>query len=359
MKTESTRVIDAADIAAIVAAEGVPRLFDLVISKLDEITGEFNNHKVDLKTRDGFVVTQPYDGLLEWMPATRFGASAAVKMVAYNPHNPEKHGLPTILSTLYGFDVADGHLRCVVDGTFTTALRTGAASALASRLLARPDASVLGLVGCGAQAVTQLHALQRVFNFERVLLFDIDPAVEASFASRARVNPSWASPVSRAELEAEADIICTATSVAPADDPVIAGDNVKPDVHINAIGSDMPGKVELPLSLLRKSTVCPDYAPQARAEGECQQLTSSEEGPSLFELQADRAASQRLVGTRTVYDSTGLALQDLAMIELFEELAHRHGRGQDVMIEANSGDPLDPYAFMKGRDVDVALNQEK
>jgi ornithine cyclodeaminase/alanine dehydrogenase-like protein (mu-crystallin family) len=340
-----TRVVDAATIGRIVSKLGGLRaLHDMAIERIAELAV---SEDVNQRERDGFALHVPHDGLLEWMPAVRQGSTVSVKLVGYNPHNPRTYGLPTILSTLCAFDVATGHLRSVVDGTFLTAIRTGAASAVASRVLADPASSVLGLVGCGAQAVTQLHALSRIYAFTEVLVFDKDLAVAETFSDRARVRAGLVRVASLSELEERSDIICTATSVLPGEAPVLSGQALKPSVHVNAIGSDLPGKIELPLDLLRAATVCPDDVVQARREGECQQLTPDEIGPTLFDLLRAPATGQRLRGRRTVYDSTGLAMQDLVMIELIEDLSEQFGLGELMAIESSSGDPRDPYAFLR------------
>jgi hypothetical protein len=130
-----TRVVDAASIGFVVARIGLASLYDMAIERLAAFgaAGE-----LEQRERDGFLLHDPHDGLLEWMPAVRHGSTVSVKLVGYNPHNPREYRLPTILSTLCAFDVATGHLRSVVDGTFATAIRTGAASAVASRMLAAP-----------------------------------------------------------------------------------------------------------------------------------------------------------------------------------------------------------------------------
>jgi ornithine cyclodeaminase/alanine dehydrogenase-like protein (mu-crystallin family) len=310
------------------------------------VLSDDSNSSIEMRQRDGFLLSTPHLGLLEWMPAVRHGATICVKMVGYYPLNRSKSQLPTIISTMCAFDPDTGHLRTIMDGTFTTAIRTGAASALASRILADPGSSVIGLVGCGVQAVTQLHALSREYTFSEIMICDRDVNAEQSFTARSRISDERIRVAPLEEVEQKADILCTATSVYPGDGPVIRGDNLKPAVHINAIGSDMPGKVELPLELLRMATVCPDDVDQARAEGECQQLASDEIGPSLSCLLRDPASHRALRSVQTVYDSTGLPVQDLVMIEIFEEFARQIGVGQEVVIEANSEDTQDPYSFL-------------
>nr|CBL93715.1 cyclodeaminase [Streptomyces sp. L-49973] len=346
LQAERTHIVDAEAISTIVAKVGLGQLYDLTISRMATVLAGGPDAPVEMKQRDGFLLKTPELGLLEWMPAVRHGATVSIKMVGYNPHNPVKNQLPTILSTLCAFDADSGHLRAVVDGTFATAIRTGAASALASRVLARPDASVLGLVGCGAQAVTQLHALSRIFTFSEVLVCDEDVRAENSFATRARLPEGLVRVAPLAEVEERADVLCTATSVAAHQGPVIGGTSLKPWVHINAIGSDMPGKTELPLRLLREAVVCPDHLEQARAEGDCQQLAPEDIGPPLAELLLDPDAHRRLSPVMTVYDSTGLALQDLVMVEVFEELARELDVGHHIAVEATADDPQDPYSFL-------------
>ncbi|MEU0254320.1 ornithine cyclodeaminase family protein [Streptomyces sp. NPDC006184] len=346
MKPDTTHIVDAPAVATVVSEVGLGRLYDLAIERLTEVLTSSGPARAEMKTRDGFLLTTPTLGLLEWMPAVRHGATVSMKLVGYNPHNPVKNQLPTILSTLLAFDVESGHLRAIVDGTFATAIRTGAASALASRALARPDSSVLGLIGCGAQAVTQLHALARSFPLTEVLVCDTDIRAESSFAARARMPDGLVRVAEPAEVEERADILCTATSVAPDQGPVLQGTSLRPWVHINAVGSDMPGKTELPLELLRDAVVVPDHREQAMAEGECQRLRPEEIGPSLTELLTDPARQAELRDRRTVYDSTGLALQDLVMVELLEELAREAGAGHRLVIEATAHDPQDPYSFL-------------
>lgn len=345
MRPESTRVLDAAAVAAVVTHVGLPGLFDLAVDRVHRVLAEHATGRVDLRERDGFA-TGP--GLVEWMPAVRHGSSCVVKIVGYHPDNPVRRLLPTILSAILIVDAETGHLCTVLDGTFATAVRTGAASAVASRLLAAPGSAVLGLVGCGVQAVTQLHALSRVLDIEDVLVHDVDPVAAAGFAARARLPEDIVRVTPVAEIERHADVLCTATSVAPGAGPVLPGDELPAHAHVNAIGSDYAGKHELPVGLLRRAVVCPDDIAQAVREGECQQLNPDELGPSLTELVARPERAEPLRERTTVFDSTGLALQDLAMAELLGELAAELGLGREIELEAGGADPRDPYGFVAG-----------
>ena len=258
-----TIILTKDDVAEIVSRVGVHQLMDEIIDELRKTFRNFDDDLTQVRKRDGFSYLTPFPGVLEWMPVMQVDEYAVIKLVAYNPANPVLYQMPTIVSTLSLYNVRNGHLMALTDGTFATALRTGAASAIASEVLANPNSEVIGLVGCGAQAVTQLHAHSRLFDIKRVLAYDTDDSVLASFPERCRFLDLDIQIVPRQELEEESDIICTATSVGLNAGPVIDGRNVKSWVHINAVGSDLPGKIELPLQLLNESLVCPDYRAQA------------------------------------------------------------------------------------------------
>ncbi|MFQ5466780.1 MAG: ornithine cyclodeaminase family protein [Kiloniellaceae bacterium] len=325
---------------------------DEVIAGLEKALETFTPNIDRIPIREGFSYDVPSDGLLEWMPAMTLGGHATMKIVGYHPRNPSVHQLPTILSTALTFDTDTGQLLGICDATILTAMRTGAASAVATRRLAAPSTTILGLIGCGAQAVTQLHALNRVMDFERVLVYDIDASARESFAARtAMFSPSGlsieATPVEH--LVSTADIICTATSVGLGKGPVFSDVGLKGHVHVNAVGSDFPGKTELPPSLLKRALVCPDFADQAVREGECQQLQGEDIGPDLATLvkDADRFAFSR--ERETVFDSTGWALQDHVATEIFFRFARELDRGELIDIEIASDDPRNPYDFIGAR----------
>lgn len=341
-----TLLLTAPDVRHLAREVGLDALMDALIDRLDEALRAYDADTVETPQRSGFAYAKPYPGLVEWMPCLVRDAHATVKMVGYHPENPGRVGLPTILSTVSAYDTQTGHLRALVDGTLLTALRTGAASAIATRLLAAPGASTLGLLGAGAQAVTQLHAIGRVLDLERVVVYDVDPRAEASFAER--VAPfAGALSVEAAPLldvVAEADVLCTATSIPIGAGPLFPAEApLREGVHINAVGSDFSGKFELPAALLRRSFVCPDLPGQALREGECQQLRPDEIGPSLHEVaqNADAYAAER--ARATVFDSTGWALEDYVAMDLFMEYAQALGVGTRVPIEVVPDDALDPY----------------
>jgi ornithine cyclodeaminase/alanine dehydrogenase-like protein (mu-crystallin family) len=346
-------LLDAPAVRTIVKRIGHDALMDRFITRLRRAIAEYDPTIAQVPARSGVHYQRPEWGLLEWMPAYFGTEGTTVKLVGYHPSNPERRGLPTVISTVCVFSTESGHLSGLVDGTLLTTLRTGAASTVASEILAIPESAVLGVIGCGAQAVTQVHGLSRQFPLQRVLAYDIDPAVSRTFRDRLRFLdvPIEAVPRERlAELVASADILSTCTSAAPGEGPVFADGPHKPHLHVNAVGSDFHGKFEIPIALLRRSLVCPDFYDQAVLEGECQQLEPGEIGPdfrTLVQRAPEYASAQREV---TVFDSTGWALEDHVGAMILFECAAEFGVGRSVELECLPADPKDPYSLLDASD---------
>lgn len=343
-----TLLLSSGDIADIVRAVGIDRLMDHAIDGIAEACRDYDDGQYEVPVRDGFSYKGHSTGLVEWMPLLHQNRQVALKLVAYHPDNPDRLKLPTVLSTAISFDTKSGHAECIVDATFLTSIRTGAASAVASRVLASPSSRTLGLVGAGAQAVTQLHGLSRVFDIETVLISDTDKLACASFADRVGILGLSASIETRpvADIVREADIICTATSIDVGAGPVLPDGNFKPGVHINAVGSDFPGKTELPLALLERSLVCPDFREQAVCEGECQQLDVHDIGPDLVELVKRESEFAHARSRASVFDSTGWALEDYVTLNILQRLAQEYDFGQRIQFETVSADPKNPFGFL-------------
>jgi ornithine cyclodeaminase/alanine dehydrogenase-like protein (mu-crystallin family) len=344
-----TLLLSKQDIALTVRRVGADRVMDETIEALTRACEDFDAGRITIPVRAGFSYDEPHDGLLEWMPAIEYGVETVIKVVGYHPGNPQRHALPTVLSTAMMLDTATGHVKAIVDATFMTSVRTGAASAVASRILASPASRTVGLIGAGAQAVTQLHALSRVFNIERVLIHDIDARACDSFGSRiahAGLEYPLLEATTVAEIVQRSDIVCTATSQAVGSDALFAGGEPLPHAHFNAVGSDFPGKIELPAGLLRRALVCPDFREQAAAEGECQQLDEAQIGPDLVALAADPLRYAPYRDRLTVFDSTGWALEDVVAARIITDLARECGYGEQVPLACIGDDPKSPYGFV-------------
>lgn len=347
-----TTLLSHRDLVLLVQRVGLDRLMDELIERLTASLTDYTDSGFEIPARAGFHYEEPATGLIEWMPLMKRGDIVLMKIVGYHPHSPATQQIPTILSTFGQFDTTTGKLLALADGTFMTALRTGAASAVASRFLARRDSSVLGLIGCGAQAVTQLHALSRVFDLSRVLMYDVDAMAMRSLPSRVAgfIPPGLEiRGVACEEILASSDILCTATSVEVGEGPVFEDGPSRQWLHLNAVGSDLPGKVEVPAQVLRRSLVCPDFPAQAKCEGECQQLAADEIGPELCDVVKNPDQYEPWRAKPTVFDSTGWALEDHVTMELILDHARAFSLGEKVQITNIGDDPRDPYEFLKER----------
>ncbi len=343
----ATRLISSDDLQALVASMGLDALVTELISDLRQACVTFDPADTEVRARDGFRYVQPRPGLIEWMPVLARGKSATIKMVAYHPTNPNAFGLPTIIGSIGRYDARTGRLVGLCDGTLPTALRTAAASALATSILAPRNAGVLAFVGTGAQAVAHLHALLKVTRPERVLAHDVSPINEATFAQRTALLRPAGLEVERASLDQvleEADVITTATSIAVGEGPVFPDSgSTRPGLHVNAVGSDLPGKTELPVELLRRAVVVPDHLQQCLDEGECQQLDPAEVGPTLAGLVRNESGYRALRTQTTVFDSTGWVVEDQVVMSLIMRHAERLGLGRLVDLHHLPTDPMNPF----------------
>jgi ornithine cyclodeaminase len=261
------------------------------------------------------------DGDLLLMPGIRTGgAGASVKLVTVMPRNPERKR-PTVQAVVVWFDAATGTPLALLDGPTVTAMRTGAASGVATRLLARPDADVLGVIGAGGQAEWQVRAVLAARPIRRLLVHARSPEAREAFAARmAEATGVEASAAGSAEeLVRAADVICCATT---SSEPVFDASWLRPGMHVNGIGAFQLGMVELPPELFaRASLVAVDS--RAAAMAEAGDVAAAIERGLLTEAELVEIGSigREWVASRdpdaiTAFKSVGLAIQDVAAAEL-------------------------------------------
>ena len=266
-----------------------------------------------------------HDGDFRAMPA-RLGESAGIKWVNVHARNPARYGLPTVMAVYVLNDPANAFPLAIMDGTLLTALRTGAAGAVASKYLAQSSPKTIGFIGCGAQAYT-LHGTHGVvFEQFETLAFDRDAANAQRFAEAV---DGRVVPLSEA---ANADIVCTAT---PSRAPFLEASWVRPGAHINAMGADAPGKRELSLEILKSAAVYIDDIHQATSSGEINvplangDFTIDEIAGTLGEVVAGILPRPEL-STSTVFDSTGLAIQDVSLARAIYDEARARSLGREI-----------------------------
>jgi len=258
------------------------------------------------------------------MPAALPGC-AGVKWVNVHPQN-RSLGLPSIMAILIYSDPQTGYPLAIMDATEITAYRTGAAAAVASRYLARPDSHTVGIIGAGYQAYTQILAHAELFNPISVNAFDIS---KAAVDRLAQALPHF-SIRSRSIQEAVAsDIVCTLT---PSRKPIIEREWIDRGTHINAVGADAPGKQELNPSIVKEGIVVVDDLEQASSSGEINvpiekgSYSINEVYGTLAELVAGKKKGRTSNKDITIFDSTGIAVEDIAVAKLlFDEAQERGG----------------------------------
>ncbi len=257
------------------------------------------------------------------MPAALPGA-AGMKWVNAHPQNPSR-GLPTVMAVMIYNDPETGYPLAVMDATKITAYRTGATAAIASRYLARQDSHTLGIIGAGRQAYTQIIAHVQLFDLKMINVFDRS---RAAVEKLIRSFPEYALKQCSLGEAAASDIVCTLT---PSREPLIKKEWIVPGTHINAVGADAEGKQELELSILKEAIVVVDDLRQAAAGGEINVPITK----GLFVIDEVYATlGEVIIGKKegrtdsriiTVFDSTGVAIEDLAVAKLIFERARQIG----------------------------------
>ena len=263
-------------------------------------------------------------GTLVLMPGVRIGGSGhSLKLVTVMPGNADR-GLPTVQAVALWIDADSGEPRYVLDGPTLTAMRTGAASGVSARLLARPDASVLAVFGAGAQAEWQIRAVCAARPIREVRVYARRAEALARFveAMAPQLEATVRPVASAAEALAGADVVCTATT---ATTPVFEAEFVEPGSHVSGVGAFQHSMIELPPALFsRAALVAVDSREAALAEaGDLVAALSSGEltDDGFVELGSVPAgwAATRPADAITVFKSVGLAIQDLAAAEVAVE----------------------------------------
>ncbi|MFC7132227.1 MULTISPECIES: ornithine cyclodeaminase family protein [Salinibaculum] len=283
---------------------------------------------IDLPQHDGDFRSMPaYIDLVEeegW-------EAAGVKWVNSHPHNPDDHDLPTVMGTMIYSDPETALPLAILDGTTLTRLRTGAAAAVATRHLARADATSLGLVGAGIQAHTQLEAIAGVRDIETVVVADIDADAIAEIIEQ--YGDDYEVREGSIDEAAACDVVSTTT---PVEDPIV--ESVGESTHVNAMGADAAGKHEIADDVLLDAKVVIDDHAQCTHSGEINVpytagvLDDEDIHAELGEVVAGQKPGREAGDGVTVFDSTGLAIQDVAASHIVYEHARERGIGTDFAL---------------------------
>jgi alanine dehydrogenase len=259
--------------------------------------------------------------------------SAGVKIVNVHPDNPAKYGLPTVMAVIVLVDPKNGLVSSIMDGAYITSMRTGAAAAVATKYLARKDSSVLGLVGAGVQARTQLMALSRVLpDLKEVGVWSLPESTIGAFIDEQKKLYSFGFNRCRSceDCVAGSDVVSTVT---PATTPMVPFGSVSKGTHINAMGADAPGKEELDPKVLLNAKVVVDDMLQAIHSGEINVpisrgvLRESDIYGELSEIVTGMKKGRESDSEVTIFDSTGLSLLDVSAATVVYRKARRENVG--------------------------------
>lgn len=281
--------------------------------------------------RDGFVAlstgtaqvplrssVQTPEGTTFFMPAFMAGSAfSAVKMVSVYPGNVRRH-LPVVMANVMVLDAETGQPRALVDGTYLTALRTGAASGLATDLLARPDAAILGVIGAGGQARTQIEGVLAVRPIREIRIFSRS-GTDTLVAALSTHYPKLSIRGMRSATEAlrEADVLVAATTSST---PVIENGDVKSGAHINGVGSYTPTMQEVAAEVVTRARIVVDSRQSCLAEAgdllipiNAGLLNPDSIYAEIGEIAAGLKPGRTSAEEVTFFKSVGLAIQDLTV----------------------------------------------
>jgi alanine dehydrogenase len=269
------------------------------------------------------------------MPAyLRSPNACGMKWVNVHPHN-RRVGLPTVMALVVLNDPATGFPLAVMDGVSITKIRTAAAGGVAARALARRNARTAALIGCGGQALWQLRVLQASVPIDAVRVWGSQPGEAAAFIRRAQrhLRVRLAAAATIRDAVTDADVIVTLT---PSRTPLVQRAWIAPGAHLNAIGADAPGKQELDPAILRDAVLVVDELAQSMHGGEVNvplakgQLRRADIDATLGDILTGKAPGRTDPRQITVFDSTGLAVHDIALGHEVVRRAAARGAGRLV-----------------------------
>ncbi|CAG1004965.1 alanine dehydrogenase [Methanosarcinales archaeon] len=281
----------------------------------------FKNHNGDLRTMPGYLEEQDITG---------------VKIVNVHPDNP-KIGLPTVMALVILNSTETGAPLAIMDGTYLTDMRTGAAGGVAVKYLARKNAKTVGFVGTGNQARSQLMAINEIIDIHEIKATSASEKQTLAFKDDMELKIECEiTPEETIRQVCDCDILVTTT---PSRQPIVMNEWICEGTHINAIGADAPGKEELDPLILKRANVVVDDIEQALHSGEVNvpiskgSLSVKDIFGELGEVITGKKKARMKDSDITVFDSTGLAIQDIATADMVYRKA----------LEANMGMKLQQF----------------
>lgn len=337
--------IGTARIRELVGAQGAAAFIEELAREIER-----DYQRWELFEKSARLASHSRDGVIELMPISD-GRLYAFKYVNGHPKNTANRLLTV---TAFGAlaDVATGYPVLLSEMTVVTALRTAAVSALAARGMARPDSRVMALIGNGAQSEFQALAFHRLLGVRELRLFDTDAKATQKLQENLASLRLPGLAVMRCESAADAvrgaDIVTTATAD-KRNATIITPEMIVPGMHLNAIGGDCPGKTELHADILRRSDarIVVEFEPQARIEGEIQQLDANAAVIELNDVLCGRQPGRRNPAEVTIFDSVGFALNDFSALRYLHRLETARSDRETLDLIPGLDDPKNLFATLR------------
>jgi alanine dehydrogenase len=307
------------------------------VETIQKAFAQLSTGEADVPLRTGLQVPK-HHGVTLFMPGYLAGdEQMAVKIVSVFNDNPAK-GLPLIHALVVVVDAETGAPAAVMDGTYLTALRTGAASGAATNLLARRDASTVAIFGAGVQARTQLEAVLAVRSIQEAWVYDLNPQQAENYATEMSRTLGLKIHIASSPAEAlqQADVVCTATTSTK---PVFNDANLKPGTHINAVGAYTPEMQEIPEETIQRAKVVIDHQQASMAEAgdlliPLKKGLISEDNiyAELGEIAAGLKPGRTSPEEITFFKSVGVAVQDVAAANAVLQAAEKMNLGIEINL---------------------------
>ncbi|WGI17849.1 alanine dehydrogenase [Methanonatronarchaeum sp. AMET-Sl] len=304
-----------------------------IIEAVESAFKQFGNEKIQMPPK-AYLYFNKHNGDYRTMPGyLEEEEIAGCKLVNSHPENKE---YPTVMAVLILVDTETGYPYCIMDATELTAYRTGAAGGVATKYLSRKDSDTVGLVGAGVQAETQLRAVNTVRDIKEVKIHDVSSEATENLLKQIKdLNHKTKVCKTTKEAVKDTDIVITTT---PVRKPIVKASWISPGTHINAIGADAEGKQELETKLLKKSkVVVDDYKPAIHGGEVNVPITNKEYNKKDIHSDIGKIVNQTKTGRTnpkeiTIFDSTGLAVQDIASGWKIYQKAKQKNIGQKIEL---------------------------
>ncbi|GAA1885336.1 ornithine cyclodeaminase [Paeniglutamicibacter psychrophenolicus] len=334
-----TRFVDVRNMVRWTATQGPEKI----------ITGIMEYLENDFKRWESFdktprVASHTPFGVIELMP-TSDRETYGFKYVNGHPSNPSR-GFQTVTAFGVLADVHNGYPTFLTEMTVLTALRTAATSGMVAKKLARPDSTVMAMIGTGSQSEFQAMAFRSALGITTLRVWDTDPAAMEKFVRNMTplgFDITVASSAQEAVLGADVITTCTADK---ANATILTAELVKPGVHINAIGGDCPGKTELDAAILELGEVFVEFTEQTRIEGEIQQMPADFTVTEFWQVLDGQGPGRKSADQITIFDSVGFAIEDFAALRYVRDAVVGTDFFEEIDLVANPENPKDLFGLI-------------